>query len=58
LQQHAIKIGLVPIDDRETLIKRLKSEFKKHVSMYLPRPNLNNNNKLSKKSKDILSEGR
>jgi hypothetical protein len=58
LQQHAIKIGLVPIDDRETLVKRLKTEFKKYVSMYLPRPNLSNKDKLSKKSKDILSEGR
>jgi len=43
LQAHAVKIGLVPIDDRETLIKRLKSEFRKHVSMYAARPNIDNN---------------
>lgn len=58
LQAHAIKIGLVPIDDRETLVKRLKQEFKKHTSMYLARPNVDNTSKLSKKSRDILSEGR
>jgi hypothetical protein len=58
LQAHAIKIGLVPIDDRETLVKRLKSEFKKHISLYKARPDIDNTAKLSKKSKDILSEGR
>lgn len=58
LQAHAIKIGLVPIDNRETLMKRLKTEFKKHISLYTARPNIDNVGKLSKKSKDILSEGR
>jgi hypothetical protein len=58
LQAHAIKIGLVPIDNRETLVKRLKTEFKKHISLYTARPNIDNVGKLSKKSKDILSEGR
>lgn len=58
LQAHAIKIGLVPIDDRETLVKRLKLEFKKHISLFKARPDVNNAAQLSKKSKDILSEGR
>lgn len=58
LQSHAIKIGLVPIDNRETLVKRLRQEFKKHTSTYLARPNVDNTSKISKKSKDILSEGR
>lgn len=59
LQSHAIKVGLVPIDNRETLAKRLKQEFKKYSSMYLVRPDTTNNNpKISKRSKDILSEGR
>jgi len=58
LQNHAIKIGLVPIDDRETLIKRLKTEFNKHVSQFRARPDVTNSAKLSKKSKDTLSEGR
>lgn len=58
LQNHAIKIGLVPVDDRETLIKRLKQEFNKYVSQFKARPDLTNSVKLSKKSKDTLSEGR
>jgi predicted AAA+ superfamily ATPase len=58
LQAHAVKIGLVPVDNRETLVKRLKQEFKKHVSSYLARPNIDNTTKLSKSSRDTLSEGR
>lgn len=58
LQSHAVKIGLVPIDDRETLIKRLKQEFKKHISQFRVRPELNNGKKISKEVKDILAEGR
>ena len=58
LQAHAIKIGLIPIDNRETLVKRLKQEFVKHVSQFNVRPNINNAKQISKKTKDILSEGR
>jgi len=58
LQAHAIRVGLVPIDDKETLIKRLKTEFNKYVSQFKARPNLDNATNISKKSKDILSEGR
>ena len=36
LQNHAAKLGLVPIDSREILVKRLVAEFKKHVSKYQP----------------------
>jgi hypothetical protein len=58
LQAHAIKIGLIPIDNRETLVKRLKQEFVKHVSQFNVRPNINNAKSISKQAKDILSEGR
>jgi hypothetical protein len=58
LQSHASKIGLVPIDDREKLVKRLTSEFIKYASIY-NKPKLKEEKKsLSKKAKDILSEGR
>ena len=58
LQAHAIKVGLIPVDNRETLVKRLEKEFNKHVSLYKPVPKTKNNLKLSKSAKDILAEGR
>lgn len=58
LQAHAVKIGLVPIDNRETLVKRLKQEFVKHTSQFRVRPNLKSNKPVSKSARDILSEGR
>jgi len=58
LQAHASKFGLIPVDDRETLIKILVREFKKHVSNYNVPKQTNNNIKLSKRAQDILSEGR
>ena len=36
LQAHAVKIGLVPIDDRTQLTTRLLREFKKHAAKYRP----------------------
>jgi len=58
LQAHAIKIGLIPVDNRETLVKRLEKEFNKHVSLYQAIPKTKNGIKLSKEAKDILAEGR
>jgi len=58
LQAHAIKIGLLPTDSRETLIKRLVKEFTKHTSLYrVPKQEINDV-KLTKNLKDILAEGR
>lgn len=34
LQAHATKVGLVPVDDRERLVKRLIQEFRVHVAAY------------------------
>jgi hypothetical protein len=58
LQAHAIKIGLIPVDNRETLVKRLKQEFLKYSSQYLVRPDSKNSKSVSKNAQDILSEGR
>lgn len=58
LQAHANKIGLVPVDNRELLTKRLVSEFKKFISTFNIPKNLDASVSLDKKSKDVLSEGR
>jgi hypothetical protein len=58
LQAHAVKIGLVPIDDRRTLVARLKKEFQKHVAQFQVKENHTSNKPISKTAKDILSEGR
>ena len=58
LQAHAVKVNLVPVDDRQTLIKRLKQEFVKHTSQFKTRPDFKNNKDVSKNALDILSEGR
>ena len=34
LQNHAIKIGIIPIDNRPMLTRRLVREFKNHISQY------------------------
>ena len=58
LQAHAVKIGLIPVDDRQTLVKRLKQEFLKYSAQYFVRPDSKSNKPVSKTTKDILSEGR
>lgn len=58
LQAHAIKIGLVPIDDRKNLVLRLKKEFQKHISQFKVKSSVSSNKPVSKIAKDILSEGR
>ena len=58
LQSHANKMGLVPIDNREILISRLKKEFIKHVAGYNTPKVQDKNVKNIKLAKDILSEGR
>jgi len=58
LQSHANKIGLVPIDNRETLTKRLIAEFRKHVSLFNIPKSKESTVSLNKKAKDILSEGK
>ena len=57
LQNHAAKLGLVPIDSRELLVKRLIAEFKKHVSQYEKvRPQESKNLDQEQKVKKLLSD--
>jgi len=58
LQAHANKVGLVPIDNRDMLTKRLVAEFKKFVSTFNIPKTIDNSVNLDKKSKDVLSEGK
>lgn len=58
LQSHASKVGLIPVDSREMLTKRLETEFRKYMSMFTTPKNTENNLDLDKTSKDILSEGK
>jgi len=63
LHAHAATVGIIPIDNRDMLEKRLVREFNKHVNQYRKpsevRP-LNNEDtkKIPKKVWDILNEGR
>jgi len=59
LQTHASRVGIIPIDNRNTLRERLLREFRKHVSSY--KKPINNPSPEPPMSKDImkiLAEGR
>ena len=59
LQAHAVKIGLIPIDNIEQLKKRLLTEFRKHVSQYkIPAKKVKKDKPLSKEAMKILGEGK
>tara|TARA_B100000676_G_scaffold130237_2_gene129300 strand:+ start:648 stop:1022 length:375 start_codon:yes stop_codon:yes gene_type:complete len=59
LVSHANRIGLIPIDDRTQLIKRLIVEFRRHVTAYRsPHVQSAQNKPLSKEAEKILKEGR
>jgi len=58
LHRHAAEMGIIPVDNKENLYKRLMGEFTKHTATYkMPqiKPPLNS---LSQEAKDILAEGR
>lgn len=58
LQSHATKVGLLPVDNRELLCKRLIKEFTKYTSSY-KLPKLQRSEiKLDKQARDVLSEGK
>ena len=58
LQKHATTVGLIPIQNKNLLAKRLLKEFQKHWAAYKkPKPS-GNQVKLSRKAKDILAEGK
>ncbi len=59
IQNHALKVGIMPTDNHEILIARLEREFQRHVATYqAPPENKKNNKKISKDAQKILSEGR
>ena len=62
IQAHANKMGLIPIDNRTELVKRLMKEFIYHKSKYSTVPaeiQINNiTSNLSPEVRKILSEGK
>lgn len=57
LREHAVKVGLFPVDNREILVKRLVAEFRKHVASFTKPIKKQKELKISKKAMDILKEG-
>ena len=58
LHRHAAEMGIIPVDNKENLYKRLLGEFTKHTATY-KMPRIKTRSKpLSQKAKDILAEGR
>lgn len=58
LHRHAAEMGIIPIENKENLYKRLLGEFTKHTASYRMPQVKSPMKPLSKKAKDILSEGR
>jgi hypothetical protein len=58
LQAHAASLGIIPIDNRETLTSRLIKEFRRHVSAYTVPNQQIKSTKLSLKALNILKEGK
>ena len=59
LQAHASTVGIIPIDNRQTLRERLLREFRKHVSAYKkPVHEPASPTKVDPEIMKILSEGR
>jgi hypothetical protein len=59
LRTHAADIGLIPIDDRELLTKRVISEFRRHVNEYtVPKNTAQNIDDLDERARKILEEGK
>ena len=57
IQTHATKLSVVPVENREMLVKRLVREFEKHVASY-NRPASAKPTAMSKEGLRILSEGK
>ena len=60
LQMHSTQIGLIPIQNREVLTKRLLKEFQKHWNSYQLSPVVKNKTlgNLPQSVRDTLAEGR
>ena len=60
LQSHALKIGLIPIEDRRILVGRLVQEFERWQSRMMPQGNVKGSKKIEdidEKARKILREG-
>lgn len=60
LQSHALKIGLIPIEDRRVLVGRLVQEFERWQSRMMPQGNIKGAKKIEdidEKARKILREG-
>jgi len=58
LQLHSTQVGLIPVDNRETLTSRLVREFKKHVASYRqPAQSKKKPKPISPEAMKILKEG-
>ena len=59
MQAHASRVGIIPVDNRNTLRERLLREFRKHVASYRkPVDNASPEPSVTKEMRKILSEGR
>ena len=60
LHSHAVKYGILPVDNRELLTTRLLREIKKYILSYKKPTNAEDkaSKKTSKKASSILAEGR
>ena len=59
LQTHASRVGIIPIDNRNTLRERLLREFRKHVAAYRkPIHDPSPASPMSREIMQILAEGR
>ena len=58
LQSHAVQIGIIPIDNKDQLLKRLVREFNRHAAAYLkPAQKKSVDLNVSQDVLDILAEG-
>jgi hypothetical protein len=58
IHTHATKIGLIPVDNRDTLEKRLLREFRRHTASYRRPLTQDTSITLSDEARQILEEGR
>jgi hypothetical protein len=60
LQSHALKIGLVPVEDRKVLVGRLVQEFERWQARMLPQGSIKNSKNIEdidERIRKILREG-
>ena len=58
IQTHATKIGLIPVENRDTLEKRLLREFRRHWVSYRRPTEQDTSVEISNEARRILEEGR